>query len=332
MGMDFQVDVAYLKNTKGATIGHIELVQDITEKLKQQKAEAELIGEIETVSSSFVSASKQIAEGAQSLAQSSTEQSASIQELLASISDIADKTKVNADKAGRATSLADTIMQNAEKGSQQMDEMTSAVKDINQASNSISKVIKVIDDIAFQTNILALNAAVEAARAGQHGKGFAVVAEEVRNLAAKSAEAAKDTGGLIANSMEKAELGARIADSTAASLTEIVSGINESSQIVAEIAKSSEDQSIDIASLNSGIDQVANVVQQVSATAQESAAASQQMNSQSSLLEDLLLRYQQKDGSSVKRIESSKKTASTQPDTPAETSYSPGNDGDYGKY
>ena len=175
-----------------------------------------------------------------------------------------------------------------------MNEMISAVREINQAGQSISKVIKVIDDIAFQTNILALNAAVEAARAGQHGKGFAVVAEEVRNLAAKSAEAAKDTGGLISNSIEKAELGSRIAGDTAASLTEIVSGINESSQIVSEIAKSSEEQSIGISQINSSIDQVAEVTHQNSATAQESAAASQEMNGQSSLLDELISQFKLK--------------------------------------
>jgi methyl-accepting chemotaxis protein len=172
-----------------------------------------------------------------------------------------------------------------------MNEMTSAVKDINQASQSIGKVIKVIDDIAFQTNILALNAAVEAARAGQHGKGFAVVAEEVRNLAAKSADAARETGTLIANSTEKAELGSRIAGETAASLAEIVSGISESNQFINEIAQSSEQQSSGIEQINSGISQVAHVVQQNSATAEESAAASEEMNGQSSMLEGLISRF-----------------------------------------
>ena len=332
MGMDFKVDSSYLKNKNGKHTGHIEIVQDITEMVKKQKAEAELVNEIGRICSSFVHASRQISDGAQALAQGSTEQAASIEELSASITDIADKTKTNADMAGHATTLADTIMKNAEKGSRQMDEMTAAVKEINQASNSISKVIKVIDDIAFQTNILALNAAVEAARAGQHGKGFAVVAEEVRNLAAKSAEAAKDTGGLIANSMEKAELGARIADSTAASLTEIVAGINESSRIVGEIAKSSEEQSMGIAQINTGIDQVAQVVQQNSATAEQSAASSTQMSGQSAMLEELILQFQHKDGTDKKRIQPPQKNSNEQLAMPAKTSYTPSEGDNFGKY
>jgi len=255
---------------------------------------SKMLNEINSVSSQVSTGSKQIADGAQALAQGSTEQAASVQELSSSITEIAQKTKDNAEMAARAASLAGTIMMSAEKGSGQMAEMTAAVKEINQASQSISKVIKVIDDIAFQTNILALNAAVEAARAGQHGKGFAVVAEEVRNLAAKSAEAAKDTGGLIANSMEKAELGAKIAEETASSLTEIVSGINESTQLVSEIAQSSEEQSMGITQINTGIDQVAQVVQQNSATAEESAASSEEMSGQSSVLEQLIAQFKLK--------------------------------------
>jgi len=288
VGRDFRVDSTYLTNQKGRKAGHVETVQDITDMVSKQKDEDDLVANISQVSKSFISSSKQIADGAQTLAHGSTQQAASIQELSSSISEISRKTKDNSDMASRAALLADTIKQNAEKGSTQMDEMMSAVKEINQASHSINKVIKVIDDIAFQTNILALNAAVEAARAGQHGKGFAVVAEEVRNLAAKSAEAAKDTGGLIANSIDKAEMGSRIANETAGSLVEIVSGINESSQIVSQIAESSLDQSLSIEQVNRGIDQVAQVVQQNSATAQQSAAVSAQMSNQSVMLGEMI--------------------------------------------
>ena len=237
------------------------------------------------------SGSKQMADSAQALAQGATDQAASIVELSNAISEIAGKTKLNSEMANKTTILADTIKSNAEKGSHQMDEMTKAVVEINDASQQISKVIKTIDDIAFQTNILALNAAVEAARAGEHGKGFAVVAEEVRNLATQSAEAAKDTAKLIENSMEKAAFGTKITEETVASLQEIVSGINESSLLIRDIATSSEEQSADIGQVNIGIDQVSQIIQQNSATAQESAAASEEMSGQASMLEDLVSRF-----------------------------------------
>ncbi|MCL2125039.1 MAG: methyl-accepting chemotaxis protein [Oscillospiraceae bacterium] len=254
-----------------------------------------MFGEINTAAGQFVIGAKQIADAAQALAQGSTEQAASIEELSSSITDISLKTKANAGMAEKAATLADTIKSNAEKGTMQMNDMMGAVNEINDASGSISKVIKVIDDIAFQTNILALNAAVEAARAGQHGKGFAVVAEEVRNLAAKSAEAAKETGSLIENSIEKANLGVRIAGETAESLAGIVSGINESSQLVGEIARSSEEQSMGITQINTGIDQVAQVVQHNSATAEEEAAASEEMSSQAALLRELVAQMRLRD-------------------------------------
>ena len=253
-----------------------------------------MFGDINSSSAQVSGGAKQIAEGSQTLAKGSTEQAATIEQLSASISEISQKTKDNAQMAGRAAELANSIKGNAEKGSRQMDEMITAVNEINTASQSISKVIKTIDDIAFQTNILALNAAVEAARAGQHGKGFAVVAEEVRNLASKSADAAKETGTLIQDSAQKAELGARIAGETSSSLSEIVNGINESSKIVGEIAKSTGDQTEGIAQINRGIDEVALVIQQNSATAQQSAAASEEMSAQSIVLEELIAQFKLK--------------------------------------
>ncbi|MDR0936704.1 MAG: methyl-accepting chemotaxis protein [Oscillospiraceae bacterium] len=252
---------------------------------------SEMFAEIKTSSEQVTVGAQQIADGAQTLAQGATEQAASVQELSSSINEVANKTADNAKLANRAADLSATVRDNAQKGTEQMDAMMSAVKQINDASNEINQVIKVIDNIAFQTNILALNAAVEAARAGQHGKGFAVVAEEVRSLAAKSADAAKDTGALIENSIEKATLGARIADETSASLAEIVNGINESTEIVRQIADSSEEQSVAIKEINKGIDQVAQVVQSNSATAEESAAASEEMSGQSSILNELIGRF-----------------------------------------
>ncbi len=278
---DYSVDVAMRcdEDVMNRAIG--EMLQKTNSTLSQ----------INQATDQVASGAKQIADAATSLAQGSTEQAATVEELSASTTEIADKTRANAEMANKAAELAGTIKISAEKGSRQMDEMMSAVNEITMASQSIGKVIKVIDDIAFQTNILALNAAVEAARAGQHGKGFAVVAEEVRSLAAKSADAAKDTGSLIANSIAKAELGAKIAKDTAASLTDIVSGINESNQIVSQIAESSEQQSGDILQINNGIDQVAQVVQQNSATAQQSAAASEELSGQSDMLKNLIAQF-----------------------------------------
>jgi len=288
--LSFDINVLSDKDSMGISLknmlGHLNL----------------MFSEIQSSTNQVSSGSKQIADGAQALAQGSTEQAASIEELSSSISEISESTKENAITAGKTAKLSTTIKDNAEKGSRQMDEMITAVKDINDASQSISKIIKTIDDIAFQTNILALNAAVEAARAGQHGKGFAVVAEEVRNLASKSADAAKDTGDMIQNSMEKAELGSRIAGETAVSLKEIVTGINESSQMITEIAQKSESQSMGIEQINVAVDQVAQVVQQNSATAQESAASSEEMSGQSEVLQNLITQFKLKGATGYKGL------------------------------
>jgi len=299
-------------------------INEITRNLNQT------LREINSSSSQVSTGAKQVADGAQSLAQGSTEQAASVQQLSSSIAEIAKRTKENAETADKTSKLSASIKDSAEKGSRQMDDMITAVKEINDASHSISNIIKTIDDIAFQTNILALNAAVEAARAGQHGKGFAVVAEEVRNLASKSAEAAKNTGDMIQNSMEKAELGSRIAGETAESLNEIVSGINESTVLVTEIAESSEEQAIGISQINTGIDQVAQVVQQNSATAEESAAASEEMSGQSAMLQQLIAQFKLTEGNRY-NLPSSPSFSSTIENDDEPTAIDASDDG-FGKY
>jgi methyl-accepting chemotaxis protein len=235
--------------------------------------------------------SVQISDGAQLLAQGAVEQSATVEDLSVSVSAVNGQTKANAALADEAKKLGEEIRANAERGSGQMEQMIKAVGEISDASMAIGRVIKIIDDIAFQTNILALNAAVEAARAGQHGKGFAVVADEVRSLAAKSADAAKNTNALIAASIAKAEHGAATSKETAESLGHIVSGIVASSELVAKIARASGEQSAAFGRIGEAIGQVSQVIQQNSATAEESAAASEEMSAQAAMLRQLISQF-----------------------------------------
>lgn len=282
---DGNLNLAITADYKGDFVEIKDSLNNIIVSLSQ------VMGDISEAADQVASGSRQVSDGSQALSQGSTEQASSIQQLTASIAEIASQTKQNAVNANQASDLVGKARNNAEKGNDQMKEMLNSMVDINDSSTNISKIIKVIDDIAFQTNILALNAAVEAARAGQHGKGFAVVAEEVRNLAARSAAAARQTTELIEGSISKVQTGTKIANETASALVEIVSGIDKAANLVGGIAEASNGQASGIAQVNKGIEQVAQVVQNNSATAEESAAASEQLSSQAEMLKEMMAKF-----------------------------------------
>lgn len=251
----------------------------------------DIMAQVQAAGEQIASGSSQVADTSQSLSQGATEQASSLEEISSSVQEMSNRTSTNAENSNQASQLSGHAKNSAIEGSKQMDVMIQAMGDINASSQNISKIIKVIDEIAFQTNLLALNAAVEAARAGQHGKGFAVVAEEVRNLAARSAKAAGETAELIEASVKKAESGVSIAQSTSKSLEDIVENVSRVNEIIEEIAAATNEQAQGIGQINVGLGQVDQVTQQNTASAEESAAAAEELSSQAEQMRQLLQRF-----------------------------------------
>jgi len=253
-----------------------------------------LFGQVQFSVEQVGTGSSQVSGASQTLSQGATESASSLEQITASMSQLATRTQQNAENAAQADGLSNGAKNAAARGSKLMGEMVSAMNEIDRSGQDISKIIKVIDEIAFQTNLLALNAAVEAARAGQHGKGFAVVAEEVRNLAARSARAAKETADLIERSAQKTRHGSEIAEKTAAALKGIVAGAGKVSDLVSEIATASSEQSLGINQINQGLTQIDQVIQQNAANAHQSAASSEELSVQAEELQNMLGRFRLK--------------------------------------
>ncbi len=279
---DFNIDTtnddAYIGEFKEISTSTSKFVEKINTTLLQVNEAANQVSV----------GSEQVAAGAQALAQGSTEQANSIQDLVDTVTDISGQISSNAENAKQASVAAQKSNQAIVSNNNQMKLMMESMNEIDSKSKEISKIIKTIEDIAFQTNILALNAAVEAARAGSAGKGFAVVADEVRNLAAKSADAANNTTLLIEASIHAINKGVSLAQSTADSLLEVVGDVKQSSDLMSEISSATNEQANAIEQVTLGLDQISAVVQTNSATSEESAAASEELSSQALLLQQLI--------------------------------------------
>lgn len=246
------------------------------------------LSQINSASEQVATGSEQVALGAQALSHGSITQSSAIEELANTIAEISENVSLNAENAQKAKEYSDGTSSEVAISNTQMHDMMNAISQISSKSTEIGKIIKTIEDIAFQTNILALNAAVEAARAGEAGKGFAVVADEVRNLASKSAEAAKNTTVLIEDTVKAVDNGTRMAEETAKSMQAVVNSTGTVTDLIKKIADASKEQANSIAEVTSGVDQVSSIIQTNSATAEESAATAEELSGQAQMLKDLV--------------------------------------------
>ena len=272
--------------------GEFEMIRESMEAISDYLSMALL--RINESADQVAGGSDQVAAGAQMLSQGATQQASSVEELAATINELTSHVAQNADSASNATRTAKEVKDYAVESGKRMAEMLEAISNISDRSKEIGKIIKTIEDIAFQTNILALNAAVEAARAGEAGKGFAVVADEVRNLAGKSAEASNNTAEMIKESLKAVENGAAIADETAQSLKNVVEGVQGITQAIEDISASSGEQASSLSQVTIGIDQISSVVQTTSATAEESAASSEELSDQARKLKELVGQFRLK--------------------------------------
>jgi methyl-accepting chemotaxis protein len=252
---------------------------------------SEIIYQVKIITDEVTNGAHQVSDASTNLSQGATQQAASLEEITSSMSELGSHTRLNAENANIAYKLTFETMKAAESGNDEMLQLNTAMKEISDSSKSISKIIKVIDEIAFQTNLLALNAAVEAARAGRHGKGFSVVAEEVRNLAARSATAAKETAELIENSIKSVGKGATLTEKTTDALRNIKQESVKANDIVKEIAVSSKDQANGITVVNEGLIQIDRVTQVNTASSEESASAAEELSSQAKQLRLMISRF-----------------------------------------